>query len=114
MPTHSITVDHVTKTWDVARLWRLAQALPVFELPLKALEHYLDRDCWFGGKTVTTKMVAEHYKKIEQADLSYPIILNEAGGLMDGTHRLVKAWILGHESIRAVKFEKTPQPDIVQ
>jgi hypothetical protein len=114
MHTHSITNDTVTKTWDVARLWQLAQALPVFDISLKELEHYLDRDCWFGGKTVTTRMVAEHYKKIEQADLSYPVILNEEGGLMDGTHRLVKAWILGQENIKAVRFERTPEPDTVK
>jgi hypothetical protein len=114
MHTHSISNDTITKTWDVERLWKLAKALPVIEVPLKDLGHYLDRDCWFGGKTVTIKMVAEHYKKIEQADLSYPIILNEDGGLMDGTHRVVKAWILGQETIKAVKFEKTPEPDIVK
>lgn len=110
--THALTDDHgVRRIWRVERLWALATALPVEEVPLASLAHYLDRDCWFGGRSVTTRSVAEHARKIYTCDLSYPIILNAQGGLMDGTHRLARAWIEGRPTIRAVRFPATPEPD---
>jgi hypothetical protein len=30
---------------------------------------------------------------------------------MDGLHRLTKAWMLGVETIRVVRFPVTPEPD---
>ncbi len=111
--THAMTKDGVTRIWDVRRLWRLAEGLPRFQLAIDELRPYLELDCWFGGKAPTTAMVARHARQIYEADLAFPIILNQHGGLMDGTHRLAKAWILGHASILAVRFERTPEPDQV-
>jgi hypothetical protein len=45
--------------------------------------------------------------------LSYPIILNDDGSLMDGGHRVCKALINGQPSILAVKFSEMPTPDEV-
>ena len=33
------------------------------------------------------------------------------GELMDGRHRLMKAILLGHETIQAVRFDRNPDPD---
>ena len=44
------------------------------------------------------------------ADLSRPIILDEDGELMDGRHRLMKAMLLGEESVLAVRFDENPSP----
>lgn len=50
---------------------------------------------------------------IQEADLSYPIIICSQGRIMDGMHRVGKAKILGKVKIRAVQFDKDPQPDYI-
>lgn len=51
-----------------------------------------------------------HMKAVNEADLSYPIIIDEDGELMDGRHRLMKAMLEGAETIKVVRFEKNPTP----
>ena len=50
-------------------------------------------------------------QRIFDADLAYPVILNAEGQLMDGAHRLAKAWMEGRTHIAAVRFPVTPDPD---
>ena len=59
----------------------------------------------------TVRKVAEHARRIFDADLAYPVILCAEGRLMDGGHRLAKAWMEGREEIAAVRFAVTPEPD---
>jgi hypothetical protein len=49
--------------------------------------------------------------RINDADLSKPIILNADGSLMDGGHRLCKALLEGRQTILAVRFDVMPTPD---
>lgn len=49
-----------------------------------------------------------HIKLVNDADLSYPIILNENGALIDGKHRLAKAILEGRKTILAKRFVKEP------
>ena len=37
----------------------------------------------------------EHIRLMEEADLSFPIILSATGAVMDGMHRVAKAALLG-------------------
>jgi hypothetical protein len=55
--------------------------------------------------------MVEHIKLIEEADLSFPIILSASGAAMDGMHRSAKALLQGQEEIRAVQFDQDPEPD---
>lgn len=32
---------------------------------------------------------------------------------MDGMHRIAKAYLLGHQSIRAIRLSPTPEPDFI-
>lgn len=50
---------------------------------------------------------------VEQADLSFPIILSATGAVMDRRHRVARAVLLGHSEITAVRFETDPEPDYV-
>ena len=69
-------------------------------------------DCWFVGRNVPTcRAVAEHARRIQNADLSYPVILAADGHLMDGGHRIAKAWLYGETDVLAVRFEVDPAPD---
>lgn len=99
--------------WYTERLWQLARDLPVASVAVAAVPEF-DRDCWFGPDTAPTcRAVALHAKRIYEADLAYPIILSADGRLMDGGHRLAKAWLLGHEHVPAVRFRTDPEPDYV-
>ena len=55
--------------------------------------------------------MVEHMKLIEEADLSFPVILSANGALMDGRHRAAKAVLQGLDRIEAVQFDQDPEPD---
>lgn len=101
----------IKKAWKTKRLWLLSKDLEVFDFKVDTFEA-IDEDCWFGDRNKpTVRNVIKHAKKIMEADLSYPIILNEDGIIMDGIHRVCKAHMDGLEAVKAVRFVKDPIPD---
>ena len=91
-------------TWSVPRLFALAKDLPVMEIPL-------DHLCiWQTYTKLTIRQMVMHMKAVEAADLEFPIILDEDGEIMDGRHRIMKAILLGHKTIKAVRFDENPPP----
>lgn len=94
--------------WRVERLIELAADLPPEEVEVASFRE-LDFTVWEGAPTV--REVVEHARRIMEADLSYPIIVSADGWIMDGCHRLAKAFMEGRETIKAVRFEKDPPPD---
>jgi hypothetical protein len=109
--THSHTVPGGRAFWITEKLWRAAEGLPVIRVPISAIAEF-DQDCWFGERHAPTcKAVAEHARRIQAADLAYPVILSADGRLMDGGHRIAKAWLQGETDIAAVRFEVDPEPE---
>jgi hypothetical protein len=101
-----------TLIYDVERLWDLARALPVEMVPLTAVESELDYPYqWFKTTKPSPREVAKHARRIYEADLNRPIIVSAKGLVMDGIHRIAKAWLEGHTHIRAVRFAVDPEPD---
>ncbi len=98
--------------WDVDRLVRLTKDLPRSEVNVADLAE-LDEAYWFSGGTsdATCRMIIDHARMINEADLNFPIILSSDGRLMDGMHRVGKAVLSGVTSIEAVRFELDPDPD---
>jgi hypothetical protein len=98
--------------WDVERLIRLSSGLSPARIPLDRIRE-LD-ESWAGdGEQQTWRTMLEHVRLIEEADLSYPIILSANGDVMDGMHRVAKAALQGRDWIEAVRFEHDPEPDHV-
>ena len=91
-------------SWSVPRLFELSKNLPIMEIPLSHLNIY------HKYENLTLRELVGHMKSVNDADLSFPIILDEDGELMDGRHRLMKALLNGEETIKAVRFEKNPSP----
>ncbi|MCB0125889.1 MAG: hypothetical protein KDE58_26720, partial [Caldilineaceae bacterium] len=90
---HSRLTDDGRLVWFVERLWYLARDLPVHQVPLDAIREF-DQNCWFSAATPPTcRAVADHVQRILDADLNYPIILSAEGYLMDGGHRIAKAYL---------------------
>ena len=100
--------------WDVDRLVRFTATLPRREVPLESIRE-LDEPFWFGegSETATCRAVADHARLMQMADLRYPIILGADGRVMDGMHRVAKAYLEGRETILAVRLEVDPAPDFV-
>lgn len=106
---HRRTVQDEVHEWSAETLWELARGLEVLHVaPQQVLD--LDRDGWFVGVTPTARRVLEHMRRILDADLAYPIILDADGTIMDGAHRAAKAILLGHATVSVVRFAETPPP----
>lgn len=99
---------------DVDRLVELTSTLPRREKPLESIRE-LHEPFWFGegSESPTCRAVAEHARLIQWADFRYPIILGADGRVMDGMHRVTRAYVEGRETILAVQLEVDPKPDYV-
>jgi len=91
-------------SWNVARLFQLSKELPVMDVPLEHLNLYVVYE------KLTLREMAMHVKAVADADLSFPIILDEDGELLDGRHRIMKALLEGEPTIKVVRFESNPPP----
>lgn len=101
------------RAWDIDRLIALANGLPVNEVSLSAIGD-LDKPYWFDhGYVPTCRNVIEHVRLINEANLDFPIILSSDGHVMDGMHRVAKAFLDGCPTISAKQFSKDPDPDYV-
>lgn len=112
---HSRIIGGKRYVWDVEKLWKLSENLPVKTINMDSIKE-LDQDCWFGfGSTTvpTIRNVAIHCKRIIEANMQYPILLSADGQLIDGGHRIAKALINGQQVIDAVFIETMPAPDFI-
>lgn len=92
------------------QLWAMAEGLPVRKVRVTEL-NALDEVRWFSelmNKPPTCRAVAEHARDIYAADFSFPIILSPTGVVLDGMHRLCKAFLEGMEEIDAVQLPAMP------
>ena len=99
-------------SWDVDRLVQLSSKLSRKHVQLAQLRE-LD-EAWVGeDEQPTWRSMIEHINLIQEADLSFPIILSANGDVMDGMHRVAKAALQGCHEIEAVQFAEDPEPDHV-
>lgn len=100
--------------WDIHRLVELTADSPRVEVPLDSIRE-LDEVFWFaeGRQAATCRAVADHARLIQETDLRYPIILGADGRVMDGMHRVAKAYLEGRVTILAVQLNLDPEPDFV-
>lgn len=114
--TYTKTENGVTKVWHQGRLIELSKRLQVKTVRLDSIAEF-DHEMWFGGPNKvkpTCREVAQHAKLINQASLEYPITLSATGSLMDGMHRVARAFIEDKQEIQARQFEVDPEPDEVR
>jgi hypothetical protein len=100
--------------WDVHRLIALSKDFPRITVPVNSIRE-IDQVYWFDDsmQRPTCRKVLEHIRLIDEVDLSHPIILGADGRVMDGMHRVARAFLEGIEEIEAVQFERDPDPDYV-
>jgi len=90
--------------WSVARLIQLSKNFEVFDAQINCMS------LSYRYPSLSLKELAGHIEAVNTADLSYPIILDEDGDIMDGRHRLMRALLNGDKTIKAVRFDCNPRP----
>ena len=85
--------------YSVARLVDEVKSLKPFDLPIAGLDlsAFIWNDC-------NIYQLAFHCKKVVEADLRKPIILDWHGCVADGRHRIIKSLIEGRKTIKAVRI----------
>jgi hypothetical protein len=99
--------------WFIDQLWRAAADLPTYDFSLEDVPQ-LDQVLWFSekwGRLPTCRAVIDHCVRINNADLSFPIIVGPTGEILDGMHRIAKALASGHRTLRAVRLPALPPAD---
>lgn len=105
-PLQDYYTDCDGNSWSVARLLDDSKDLPVFEVPLAAIDlsSQIWRDCNMFG-------LAFHVKKCRDADLNCPILLDWNGYVADGRHRVIQSIVMGRTTIMARRMQWKPDPD---
>lgn len=100
--------------WEVRRLIALSRDFTVHNVSVSDVAE-LDENHWYaiGSTMPTPRRIVEHCVLINEADMSYPIILDQNGRVMDGMHRVCKALMAGLAQVPAVQFDEDPEPDYV-
>lgn len=93
------------RKYRVVDLIEASKDLPAFDLPLCGID--IGIMPW-GEQTI--KSFVYHSKRVELADLNYPIILDDTGYPCDGWHRIAKAILLGKTTIKAKRLIVMPDP----
>ena len=94
------------REYDFQDLIKAAEDLEEFDLPLYAvnMNHAICQ------ANLTSFLF--HLKRVEKADLSYPVILDSSGYICDGWHRVAKAILQGRTTIKAKRLLVMPEPYI--
>lgn len=102
---------HGLDAWEVDRLVAAVEDVPTEEIQLTHIDE-LDRAYWFDhGLVPTVREVVEHWRLIQAVDLSYPIVVDPDGRIMDGMHRVARALLEGRDTIEAKRLAQLPAPD---
>lgn len=91
------------RRYDVNSAILLAADLPVKDLVIDDLYLNYSAPCDDNFRSFL-----EHMKSVNEANLDYPILFNQDGVIIDGRHRLAKAILAGHETIKAKRFITDP------
>ena len=108
--------------WENEKVWRLN--IPVTDMDIKELTWHFDIPFhWHKGGlyNLTSREIIENpleyedeYERTMKADLKYPIDIMENKGkwlILDGLHRLMKAYIQGVKkvNVRIIPRDKIPE-----
>lgn len=112
-------------SWDEKKVWRLD--VPIEEISIEELTWHFDIPFhWHGGKVynLSSREVIKNpekyddeYKRTMNSDLKYPIDIMENKGrwlILDGLHRLMKAYIQGQKTVSVRKIPRDKIPEILK
>lgn len=100
--------------WKASTLWKLSETMPIEQVALDSFDWTNDNfQCNSLSEPPLWRDIGDHTKRILQADLQYPIVISAEGNIMDGMHRILKCYVFGLPTVKAVRFTENPPPDMV-
>ena len=100
-------IDKEGNVWREKTLIKHSEHLPITQFEIK--EIWLDEVLRWS--IANLRDYVAHFKRVDKADITTPIILRSDGYPMDGWHRIIKAKSIGVEFLPAKKFKINPEPD---
>lgn len=97
--------------WDIDNLISLTKSIKEEKIPLNAIKELVETFWYKFGETPTCKSIALHIKLINECNLEYPIIIYSDGELLDGMHRVLKAFLNNQKYIMAYRLKTMQKPD---
>lgn len=97
--------DGSIKQYVVSELWKLTKNEKSFDIDVGVVIPLFNN--------FINDFTSDDWYRVINADLTYPIIVNDIYGILDGCHRTVKAMMLGMQTIRAVRLNELPEPNKV-
>lgn len=94
--------DGTIKGYNVYDIWEITKDFPVLDLDLDIVIRCINSNI--------NHYTADDWLRVQEANLEFPIIVNAATDVIDGCHRSVKAMLLGHTKIKAVRLDNLPNP----
>lgn len=130
------STEYEGRLYDVYKLIAQSELLPQVDAPLGELVGCLEELCW-SGNNESTKIgpntiikafreagswdklyelypeLSRHAKRVQFADCSHSILIGPGNHVIDGVHRLTKAFIEGQVAIKAKKLDKIPEAAVL-
>jgi len=98
------TFHYKDKEYQVRDLIKAMQDLEKYPVEEKSVNELIkknkDEEPWIWEGHFTFGEYIEHYDRALESDLSYPVIVDNKGKLLDGNHRLLKAYIEKKDKIK--------------
>ena len=90
-----------SRTYNVERLWSLVSRRKPKRIQTDKLKHIIDSKVWYKTpREIIRNKNGSHWYRINNANMKYPILIDEDYCVVDGCHRLCKAYIKKQKSIR--------------
>lgn len=94
------------KFWKASTLWNAVKG----KIPQRVPNRYILQECTWNISSL--QHFADEVKNVQEVDLNYPIILDINGNILDGAHRVVKAYLEGKDiDIVYLGDDEWPEPD---
>lgn len=94
------------KFWKASTLWNAVKG----KSPQRVPNRYILQECTWDISSL--QHFADEVKNVQEVDLNYPIILDMNGNILDGAHRVVKAYLEGKDvDIVYLGDDEWPEPD---
>jgi hypothetical protein len=110
---HFREIDNKVHIWDVNKLIKATDLKKSQKVSLSHFEDEYYSDYWSKSKTLTCYDISIHSKLINEANLSFPVIVCPDMKMIDGMHRVCKAFLSGQKFIDAIVLDRLPSPDFI-
>lgn len=94
------------KEWNTSTLIRAAKDMEPYDLQISAIDLAVR-----PFKVDSFYQFLYQVSRMNDADLSYPVIQTPTGYICNGWHRLARAILRGDETIKAVRLKQMPDAD---